>query len=73
MDVEKFYKIFNFIKMYDTLLKEKGDHKFGIEATRRFMIEYIPKRALLFNYGTAQGLTSQESQETSATSSSRGT
>lgn len=56
--MEKFYKIFNFITMYDKLLKEKGDHKFGIEATRRFMIEYIPKRALLFNYGMADHLTS---------------
>ena len=50
-EVEKFFNIFNYIQLYDTLFKAKGDHKLSIETTKRFVIEYFPKRSLVFNYG----------------------
>ena len=33
--------------------KAKGDAKFSLDTTRRFQIEFIPKRSLAFNYGDA--------------------
>ncbi len=53
-EVEKFYATFNYIELYKTLFKAKNDHKLPVDTTRRFIIEYIPKRSLVFNYGTPQ-------------------